>query len=187
MLEKLKALAATTCVAATAIVSVATQASAATLYTLTPGTSSDGGTISGSFDYDASSQNYSNIAINTSGGNTTTFPPTAYTSYESFVSDNSNLQAATSSSSFYPGVQLSFNNRLTGQPGDTTTTFIASENNSSGQNSRSFSGVTVTSAAAAVPEPDGTSGIGLAILGGGGWLVKRKIAPSIKAKALSIQ
>ena len=177
MLRKFKTLAATTCVAATAIVSIATKASAEALYTLSTGTSSDGGTISGSFDYDAS-QGYSNIAINTSGGNTTTFPPTQYTQ---LAIDNGRFGfRATSqfSQNGLPFVQLGYTSQPTGQPGDEQSV-SAIEYNYSGSSYRFFSGVTITGVPASVPEPDGTSGIGLVLLGCGGWLVKRKMKHQI--------
>ena len=184
MLEKFKTLAATTCVAATAIVSVATQASAATLYTInqSPGNTNR---ISGTFYYDPASSypHYSNVAISTSGGNTTTFPPTTYTTD---AGEDPGYFEATAPSSQNGLPNVGFSSQLTGLPGDTEPATVL-ENSSGGNSQRSFTGVTVTSAAAAVPEPDGTSGIGLVILGGGGWLLKRKMAKPMKAKALSIQ
>lgn len=189
MLRKFKTLAATTGIAATALVCLATQASAATLYTIIQSPGSDP-QISGSFEYDPSasaaqnSQSYSNIAISTSGGNTATYPPTLYTVH--YAEDLGNYLAASTQSNpnDFPLVELSFPTAVTGQPGDTEVANVAEvirDPNSGNVVSRSFSGVTVTDIPAAVPEPSSTSSIGLVILGCGGWLVKRKIAQAAES------
>lgn len=125
MRRKFKTLAATTGIAVTAIVSFATQASAATLYRIIQSPGSDP-QISGFFDYDPSasaaqnSQSYYNIAISTSGGtDTTTFPPTLYTVH--YAEDLGNYLAASTQSNptDFPLVELSFPTAVTGQPGDT--------------------------------------------------------------------
>ena len=63
---------------------VASAAPGASTWTLTGVTFSDGGTATGTFDFDANTQAVSNVSISVSGGNVGVFPPAAYTSLGEF-------------------------------------------------------------------------------------------------------
>jgi hypothetical protein len=164
----------------------------------------DGGTASGTFEYDADTNTYSNFNISVAGGDTTFFPPFTYSPATSFLlddpaSDASRFSAVTNETVIVPifdgssfridrlrSFFISFDQPLT-NAGGTINVLNAAGGLGGGEFSsfptnlprfgrRSIEEGTVSAVVAPVPEPNSVVGLaGLAMLGLG-KLTRKKLS-----------